>query len=274
MQKNYSRNFDPAHPGFLSGQGTPQVASMVNTANDQPQSFDLEPAAAGAGAASYEVVAEIPGKQTAQTSAYISFTAAHTVADITEELSNALNFTDSIYDVATSDADATKVTVTGRNPNEDVISTLTYTTTGGGAMAITETGAAKSGTIQFGVFVAQDAGDAFNQVRPMESGLKVCGGALSTYFVEKDSVGPNAKTEYPSGDAVDVVRKTLSNDGLWMRALQGDISPADTLYASYDAASRGWVSNTNTNADAVPNAAAKKTAQLKDGSTIVLVELS
>ena len=281
-QTSYQRNFDSALPGQIMGTGSYADRSLLNTASQSPQKFTYTPVSGGTAAATYTTIVNISGKSTVDTSAITSFTASHTAAQLVAALAASLNLVDGVFDSAAAIASATAVTLSGRKKDTAFALSTTVATAGTGAATVTtaQTAAAVASEIPFGRFVAGLPTDAYDVARlPASTSVTAAGihgVTLTTQYSEKTSIGPNATSAYKSGEVMDVVSKTLSNDGVMVECIETDITWTDTLYVSIAAGSEGKASKSSSGSaiNLSSKGKFKGAARSSAGKTVVLVELS
>jgi hypothetical protein len=275
-QKHYGLYYDQAVPGQVQGTEKEKVRTLKNSALSSPQIITVTPSAAGTAAATYRLIFDVPGKTTDQSSVTAAFTASHSVAQITSALASAINYNETLFQLGVATSTANVVSIAGRS---GVSNYANGATASGGTitLAIANASFMESSPIGFGLFVAPNASDSYNEARlPDTTNSKIVGVTKTVSDIEKIGIYQNAKAAFHPNEVMDVVSDTLGNEGMWMRCVETDISHTDTIYASAAAATRGWVTRTpGANSVAVANKAkVMKPSQInRDGSAVVLVEL-
>ncbi|MDJ0705113.1 MAG: hypothetical protein QNJ46_17665 [Leptolyngbyaceae cyanobacterium MO_188.B28] len=268
MQKTYHRRFAMAYPGKLEGYGTPpQVLSLVNSANSLTDIWEIPAPTAPAVGETYsitvnDVTATVEISENPVTN-FVEYSlngmvpepitppgaaAPPTVADTANALLKAIQFSD-IFQVAIPRLDSVTNVLRLEACNSGEALTVS-------AANLTPTNvqvAALSTPIPFGIFVAQRSGDARGTARlPTLATDTFLGITLQTHAIEKMMVSAGNTnqtrqfdTQYWADEAMDVVTKTLTNDGVWVRSLvpEATLSEADTVHVSIDAGTEGWVTN-------------------------------
>lgn len=234
---------------MYSGQGFGyRVKARVNAASDLPQSFTLTPTVgAGSVASTYTATFSIPGISTTATQVSTSFSGTHTVAGVNNALAAAINNDKDIFQYAFATSSATNVVVRGRTANTSWASAVAVASAGtaGNSLATSTVSAAVSGNIPFGVFVGTNTGDRTNTVRvPSNTNTKIVGVSMATHAAEKTVIGPTGVAVYPPNQALDVMDRTGNLEGIWVRAVESDITTTDTLCVSVAAATAGFATKT------------------------------
>ena len=148
--------------------------------------------------------------------------------------------------------------------------------TAAATFALATTASNRSAPIGFGLLVAQDPSTPDNVAHlPNSTNSKVVGVTLSTYAIEKDSIGPDAKTAYHTSETMDVVADTLSNEGINCRAIEPDISRTDVVYSSFAAATAGYATKSPVNATRAYGAKFRASSfTTSAGENVVLVSVA
>lgn len=289
MQKYYTQQFIRQLAGMIVGNGAPpRVRSLRNNRGQTYQELTFAVTAAGAGAGSYELVFNVDGYPTTDTTVVVNFDAAHTEAQLAEAIVLGINTNPTIYqDAGVAQLDpgvANGIKFVALQRGIDILTAVpTITPSGAGPGTISApvlTNSAVNEQIGYGLFVGQYAGYAPKDASLPVAGddtMSVSGVTLITRWNERDKVGQDGKSGYEPFDVMDVVTKTVQNKAIVVRCVESDIAPGDTIYVSVDANTRGWATTTAAGNIALPNATVEEgsyAATELDGAVTIQVSLN
>ncbi len=277
MQKTYRRTFARMALGTIEGLGMPRVQSYENSGGSTYETYTLALPASPDNSTAYGVSATPP----VGSAIPVSFTTdgSATRAELAAGLLAAIRAS-ALYDhfVPTLNVAGTIITLVAR-----AISTpYTVTVSGGtGPSAITLTRtiqAATANSIPFARVVGQASTMEGGQCRLFAQNDRILGVALATHALEKDRVGPAAVTVWPPNEVVDVIDKSLANDGVWVECVESvatGIALTDAVYIVHTAgADQGKVTKSSSSTTAYTTARFASGVTLDiNGKTGVMVYL-
>lgn len=102
-------------------------------------------------------------------------------------------------------------------------------------------------SIPYGVGLTRVSGKQVK--RPDATGQKIVAISLADATRERLGVGHLAVTEHPTGASFSGVNRTNGTNGVWCRVRESNIQIDDPIYCSYASGTRGYFSNSATDAD-------------------------
>lgn len=273
MQRTYRRNFAPAAAGMLAGSGLPLMRTGKNTADSRYDLWNLSFSAAPAGNTVVSVT--VDGR-----TASVNVGTAPTIASAAVALIGAIRQTD-IYDKVRVTLDSVTNSITLENKFLGI--PLVVTSVGVAASKLVN--ASLAGFIPFGRFVARpnpSSSDSTQLRLPASFSDPVYGVTLLNHLTEKSAIGPNAVGGYGPNEMMDVVEKTMTNDGIWVEYSGSmnipEVNIVDTqCYAATSAGNQGKATNVPTNAAQMASGVAyfrSKPELDPNGKAIILVRLT
>lgn len=256
MQKTYGQNFDISRPGFIAGMGMPRTKPYRNAANSLGDVFTIAIPTSPDANASYKIswgaiVAEALTDATP------------TQAELSASLLTAVRNSD-IYGPWVPSLTGNVLTLKSRALG--IPQTLTVNTNTTADLVLTQTViAANPSPIPFGLFVARKAGDEAGDARLVSAVTdKLLGVTLSTYAIERDSIGPDAGVAYQPNEMMDVVDNCNTLDGIWVQTVDLNITIDDAVYVVPTGVNAGKATRSSGGTITVP------AARFETGSTVLL----
>lgn len=268
MQKLYRRQFAVAIPGQLQGLGMPRSRSMQNTAADTYETWDLSVPASAATNITFNILVDAA-------SATVKTDSALNQAELEQALLAVIRQSE-IYDnvVPTLNSVTHKIRLVCRHQSRP----MTVTASGGGLSVTKIVPAMKSGPIPFGCVVGRQVGDPAGSVHLFSSLTDIpVGIVLLTHAIEKSGlVGQNLPTAYQPGDAVDVIDRVNSNDGIWVPCVEfSGITEEDLVFISIAPGTEGRVTKSSTGTAPFPYTSFRGEVEVDpNGRPIVLVSIN
>lgn len=262
MQKSYALNFDISRPGFLSGLGKPRVRAKRNSADIKTQVWNFAITSL-ANSTLYSITLNgITASFTTDSSA----TNSELLNGIVAAIRNS-----EIYDLAFPTIVGSAVRLTLRTPGA-----TTLTATAVGFTVTSAVAGAEASPIPFGRFVARKTTDGADEARlPSADTDKLVGVTLSTYAIERDGIGQEATVAYYPGEMMDVLDRCNDLDGMWVEAVETDITVDDTLYVVVGGDDAGKVTKTASgNIELTYTGLVQGSVTNSDGTVMVLASVN
>lgn len=258
MQKNYSLTYSKAIPGQLEGFGSPGVRTIKNSALDVLWSNTIGIPASVDNSTTYSVTltgGEISGTITASFTTGGSATQAALGAGLLAAIRASGMYRYVIPTLASN-------TITLKARAAAVNYTLACPTNAATTNDLTigsQTAFVQSTDIDFGRFVVRSTSgtiDAPNEARlPLtNSNVTAVGVTLAPRTaVEKNAIGPTAKSLYYKNEAMDVIVRTNDAIGVWVEC-ENNITSASSLFIDCNTTgAQGRLTATSTSNLAVPS---------------------
>jgi len=258
MQKNYSLTYTKAIPGQLEGFGSPAVRTLKNSALDVLWSNTIGIPATVDNSTVYSVTF-VGGAVTSAITASFTSGGSATQAALGAGLLAAIRASN-IYRYAIPTLASNTITLQARSAavNYTIASPTNAATTNDLTIG-SQTAFAQSTDIDFGRFVVRSTSgtiDAPNEARlPLTaSNISVAGVTLAPRAaVEKNAIGPTAKSLYYKNEAMDVVVRTNDAIGVWVECENNIVSNTALYIDCTTSGAYGRLTATTTTNLAVPS---------------------
>ena len=243
MRTNYNKRFDYAHPGTIQGMGNQpgvSVKALVNGSGGAKEQWTITTPATPAANSIYGInidgvlIQFETGTATTQAQLVAGFNIVfRSNMQAGSKVDLEVNGTDLVFS-AKSYEERHRITVvsgTGLTASKTVDTSIPE-------------------TVGYGVIVVRVSGDKPHTARlptgdPQEKAL---GFTLAPYDKEWNSLDPNAKPGFEADMPMEVCDRTNGADGGWLHCIESDITEDDTVYYSYAAGTRGWITKNPTDA--------------------------
>lgn len=248
-QQFYAQEMGIALPGQIIGMGQYMAMPYFNNATAVKAVYTVTPPATPDATTTYSLTFD--GTNT------VSFTtgASTTTAQLGAGLHAAIVADAEVFRKVTASVNATTgvITLTSVLFNTAIVITSpTNATTTGDLTIATTTQPGTSLEIPFGRFVSRTSADTVDPVYGYSparlptatSGHTILGVTLNA-FVEKNAIGPNAKALYQFQRTMSVLQDCVAIRGVWVEAVDTNITTADTLYISVAAGNEGKVTRSS-----------------------------
>lgn len=237
----YSKTMDTSTPGALSGDPSSRLTgTYINSA------------------ATAKEVHTVTTPATVDTSTLYSITIGDVTVSYTSDASpTRAELLAGLYNAIRTNPEARslkEVAISGNNllltstRLEDTITVSVNSADTTNDLGVSVTTAQNLGSsIPFGVFVARSSGNALGAAKlPGADTDKVLGVTTIQQNQEKDIIGDKADVVYAPLEAMDVLERCGSADGVWVRCVESDIDIDDTVYVVASGATAGYATKTST----------------------------
>ncbi|MBD1995303.1 hypothetical protein H6G00_01490 [Leptolyngbya sp. FACHB-541] len=267
MQKVYRDRYAVGFAGKLEGYGTPPRVKTVNNAStSRADVWSVPIPAAPTANTVYKLF--VPGAE-----ATFTTDANPSQAELEQGLLNAVRLSE-IYDRAIPQINLTTHTLTLTARTKGVALRLSSSAN---LTPVNTSVASTSGFIPFGRIVARAAGEPEGTGRlPTALTDRILGGTMATHASEKVGIGPSAFAAYPPDEAMDVLTNSLTNEGLWIPTIPGEVITEDSsVFVSIAPGHQGKVTANNTNAIALPTSSFRSGVDVSpNGESIIVVSFN